>query len=124
MPSTHLISLWIDLNLPCTQWETEGRPGQWTPSERYQQMISRIENMLAEKLQLLPLKIRTLLACKNACQDQQEALSFSKKKKNNQNTQEIKKHLENIARGMGEINQVIMEAHHSICKIGCYNNKE
>ena len=27
-PAVHLISLWIDLNRPQTQWSVEGRPGE------------------------------------------------------------------------------------------------
>ena len=49
-------------------------------------------------------------------------VSKKKKKKDNKNNQKIKKHLDNIARGMREINSVIMEAHHSISKLGCLND--
>ena len=124
LTSTHLIALWIDLNRPKTQWSTEGRPGQWEPCENYQRLIAEIESTLCKKLQLSVLEIRTILAYKKACQDQQEMLLFQKKKEDNKNTQKIKKHLDNVARGMGEINSVVMEAHDSICKLGCYSNVE
>ena len=121
LTSTHLIALWIDLNRPQMQWSTEGRTGQWEPSENYMRTINEIENMLCKKLQLSILEIRTVLACKKACQDQQEMLLFQKKKEDSKNNQKIKKHLDNVARGMGEINSIIIEAHHSICKLGCFN---
>ena len=87
LTSTHLIALWIDLNQLQTQWSTEGRPGQWEPSENYMQTINEIENMLCKKLQLSILEIRTVLACKKACQDQQGMLLFQKKKEDSENNQ-------------------------------------
>ena len=124
LTSTNLIALWIDLNCPQTQWATEGRPGEWQPSENYRRTITEIESTLCKKLQLSVLEIRTILACKKACQDQQEMLLFQKMKEDNRNAQKIKKHLDNVAHGMGEINTIVMEAHHSICKLGCYNNAD
>ena len=50
LTTTHLITLWIDLNLPKTQWNTEGRPGNWKPSENYMFLINEIENTVCKKL--------------------------------------------------------------------------
>ena len=39
------------------------------------------------------------------------------------NTDKIKKHSNNIAKGLVEINQIILDLQQTACKIDCYVNK-
>ena len=110
-PAIHLIALWIDLNRPQMQWVSKGRPGDWHLAEAYQELINKVEGVLSVKLGITLLETKTVLACREACQDQQELLLFNSKIKNNQHANKIKKHIDNLARGMGEINQ--LESEHS-----------
>ena len=82
-PAVHLIGLWIDLNRPQTQWTSEVRPGEWTPTDAYKETIKKIEITIVKKLQLTLLETRIVLNCKKTCQDAQEAALFNSKKRKN-----------------------------------------
>ena len=121
--TVHLIGLWIDLNRPQTQWSVEGRPGEWQLSVGYKSCRENIEATISKKLQLTLLETRILLNCKKTCQDAQENSFFNPKKRKEQEHKKRTKYLSKLASGMGEINQLIFEAHHAVCKLEGLNEE-
>ena len=107
--------------------EGGGGKKDWLPSENFPKLLTRIETTLAIKLDITLFETRSMLACKKAYKDRKEIFLFKKKKKREENviknTDKIKKHSNNIARGLVEINQIILDLQQTACKIDCYVNK-
>ena len=112
-----LITLWLDVMRPQTQWSVEGKPGKWNASQSYIDCIEKIESSIAEKLNVTLLETRIILNCKKTCQDAYKASLFNNKKRKSQEAEKTNKYLNKLSRGMGEINQIIFEAHHALCKL-------
>ena len=63
------------------------------------------------------LEVRIMLNCKKTVADAAEASLFNKNKRKSQEVEETTKYINKLARNMGEMNQVILETHHSVCKL-------
>ena len=103
-----------------------GGKKDWLPSENFPKLLTRIETTLAIKLDITLFETRSMLACKKAYKDRKEIFLFKKKDGEEnviKNTDKIKKHSNNIARGLVEINQIILDLQQTACKIDCYVNK-
>ena len=79
-----LITLWLNVMRPQTQWSVEGRPGKWNASQLYTECIEKIESSIAKKLNVTLLETRIILNCKKTCQNAYEASLFNQKKRKNQ----------------------------------------
>ena len=65
-----------------------------------------------------------MLNCKKTSQDVQESSYHNPKKRKGQECQKRTKCLAKLASGMGEINQVIFEARHAVCKLEGLNEED
>ena len=121
---TDLINLWIDINRPKTQWVAEGQPGEWNVSVNYNKCVENIENALHKKLNISMLEVKIFLNSKKAVVDAKEMSLFNTKKRKSQDVEKTNKYINKLARSMGEMNQVILEAHHSVCKLEGIHEEE
>ena len=78
-----------------------------------------------KKLDIPLIEGRIVLNCKKTVADAAEAGFFNKNKRKAQDVEKSTKYINKLARSMGEMNQVILEAHHSVCKLeGINENKQ
>ena len=64
-----LISLWIDIMRPQTQWTDKGGKGVWSSSPKYNKCIENIEDKLATELAISLLGAKILLNSKKKKND-------------------------------------------------------
>ena len=89
MSCVDLISLWIDIMRPQTQWTDKGGKGVWSSSPRYNKCIENIEDKLATKLAISLLGAKILLNSKKKMTDAYEANLFNVRKRKLQAIEEV-----------------------------------
>ena len=111
----YLTSLWIDMK----------RAEPFMHSENYKDSIYKLEEDIAQNLQISLRETRLMLDRKLIAQDQKGNFYFNNQpnKEKLQNKEKIKKEVECIKERLGIINEMVVKINRSICEIENVNGK-
>ena len=98
--------------------------GECNATVNYNKCVENIENALHKKLNISVLEVKNFLNSRKAVVDAKEMSLFNTKKRKSQDVEKTNKYINKLTRSMGEMNQVILEAHHSVCKLKGIHEEE
>ena len=117
MKPTELISLSCDLSQTNTVWSNQAVE-EWRPSQKFFDLLTKIEQKLHDKLNITIWEVRVMFAAKKTALDNQELVNYKRRLAKNvtavRNMEIVKKRMDEIARGMGDVNQELLGTHHEI----------
>ena len=120
MKPNEIIELWCDLSRPKSLWTNEGVIG-WNPSQCYLNLLTTLENVLSDKLQINLFEVRVVLTCKKAALDNAEHANYKVAQKANvtsvQNLKKVKTKMDSLTLDMQKINKGLVDTHFEICTI-------
>ena len=120
MKPNEIIELWCDLSRPKNLWTNEGVVG-WNPSQCYLNLLTTLENVLSDKLQINLFEVRVVLTCKKAALGNAEHANYKEAQKANvtsvQNLKKVKNKMDSLTLDMQKINKGLVDTHFEICTI-------
>ena len=120
MKPNEIIELWCDLSRPKNLWTNEGVVG-WNPSQCYLNLLTTLENVLSDNLQINLFEVRVVLTCKKAALDNAEHANYKEAQKANvtsvQNLKKVKTKMDSLTLDMQKINKGLVDTHFEICTI-------